>query len=473
MKTMTAALAPSVPEPSVDSADPTLRPDSIEVGQWFWVCSENRHDETYHWLGCVVYLGSNYAKIEAPRDHNSTSSVRVHFDEFYDVCTWVPNAQEVIAGYIAHHHSRLNVLMGRMQEATARLAITPSREMHANASDAQALSVSMSGETYGDYKAALVKAQKTELPAIFEEIKGEHESLAKWMSAALVPLKAQVGELSTLTDAIKKRIHNVELYAGLAEQIVEVRSGEPAPNEQAIRLIFDSDRALTPGAAPDFELYRAKLNRRIRAGTRTVGQRQVFEAAEKRKRAEYSERSRKHWRHVEGPPHIAAIAKWAPRTEKATFEWQRAREVPKPWLSDYVPISFTVESKYLLNVDAYKPGDFRIFYSDPRTRADYLEWAPFLLAAEEFHAGNATGKPDLRAKEAAEKKAAGLVCGACDREIPEGVSRPCPARHGHACAPDLEPDEPDTEPKQEDDDSDDEPESEQDNDDDTDEDDET
>lgn len=41
----------------------------------------------------------------------------------------------------------------------------------------------------------------------------------------------------------------------------------------------------------------------------------------------------------------------------------------------------------LFNVSAYTPGDFRLFYNDPRTRAKYLQWAPFLLTAEDFHAG--------------------------------------------------------------------------------------
>ena len=41
----------------------------------------------------------------------------------------------------------------------------------------------------------------------------------------------------------------------------------------------------------------------------------------------------------------------------------------------------------LFNVSAYKPGDFHMFFDDPRTREEYLEWAPLLLSAEEYHAG--------------------------------------------------------------------------------------
>ena len=39
-------------------------------------------------------------------------------------------------------------------------------------------------------------------------------------------------------------------------------------------------------------------------------------------------------------------------------------------------------------MDAYKPGDYLQFFNDPRTRAKYLKWAPLLLEAEEYHAGN-------------------------------------------------------------------------------------
>ena len=45
---------------------------------------------------------------------------------------------------------------------------------------------------------------------------------------------------------------------------------------------------------------------------------------------------------------------------------------------------FSDECEYIPD----KPGDFKQFFADPRTRADYLEWAAYLLEAEEYHAGN-------------------------------------------------------------------------------------
>jgi hypothetical protein len=36
-------------------------------------------------------------------------------------------------------------------------------------------------------------------------------------------------------------------------------------------------------------------------------------------------------------------------------------------------------------VMGHKLGDFKQFYADPRTREQYLQWAPMLLSAEDYH----------------------------------------------------------------------------------------
>lgn len=51
----------------------------------------------------------------------------------------------------------------------------------------------------------------------------------------------------------------------------------------------------------------------------------------------------------------------------------------------------------LLCIDHYQPGDFKRFFADPRSRASYPTWAPFMLAAEDFARGvlaeGATSRP--------------------------------------------------------------------------------
>lgn len=180
-----------------------------------------------------------------------------------------------------------------------------------------------------------------------------------------------------------------------------------------IELIYDDSKALTPGNAPNFEEYRQQLNKSITRGTLTIGQEDLWERAmaeienERRDRSWRSRSSDYELEHFRpygnpGPGFIATVAKLG-RSGNCTFEWERERRTTK-WVSDptnpgymkpdegMINTDFTCPASDLFNVSAYTPGDFKIFFADPRTRADYLEWAPYLLAAEDHHAGKTRKK---------------------------------------------------------------------------------
>ncbi len=74
------------------------------------------------------------------------------------------------------------------------------------------------------------------------------------------------------------------------------------------------------------------------------------------------------------------------KATKATFVWERDRLAADAWSDDRPnPRSrLTVDVGDLLNVSAYKIGDYKKFFADPRTRAEYLQWAPMLIEAEDW-----------------------------------------------------------------------------------------
>ncbi len=169
----------------------------------------------------------------------------------------------------------------------------------------------------------------------------------------------------------------------------------------AVTLVFDHDRTLAAGEKPDFEAYRAACNAKAEKGSIFIGQDLSWQRAEAvkenaRQARDYRRRERTH--HYEyykpyGNPGPGFIAKSIHLGKKgATFTWNRERERSVRWTDkrrgDPMPSFFTAPLDQLFNVSAYKPGDFRQFYRDPRTRAEYIQWAYFLLGAEEFHAGN-------------------------------------------------------------------------------------
>jgi hypothetical protein len=606
-------------------ADEVLRGDEPEIGRWYWV-RDDADDEPC--LACVVTMGSNFIGLEGVG-----CATRIHNDDFWSRCTYEPNAEQVIQGKIRGYQENTKLLVRKVQEITSRLAITPGLALSDGQPEkTETALVAMRGEMRpaSEYKAALIKAKKEDLPQLFQEIESNNTAMGRWMKATLIPLRAQAEGLKSTIGAIEERIFSVELYAGLVETVTQFADGAPAPTHEKIHLfqrrhymdeeclvnyetggmefanlgefdqwlarpvnrdrilpyprtiaafqvrrnrkgrdtlslsdfisvmeldkadkatflyirngeqlfrlgteidfgerlfldldqqlvdrgtiwvkmscgkvkrmisdheyqamleeerridaewekapeterwrhshfhetseyqpfdrsnvyydeivkhladeaarhnrlvlvlqglldrspvmhphpawslwtpegftagltlVYDDSRALVAGERPDFEAYRARLNASLKAGSITVGQDDAWARAEADKEYEReSARGHGSYRPTHhrpygnpGPGMLARVVRYAPRAKTCTYEWERQR---RTYDEDYykgrrtVPVSFTTETSNILNVDAYRPGDFKMFFNDPRTRADYLEWAPLLLEAEEYHAGN-------------------------------------------------------------------------------------
>lgn len=609
-------------------ADHSTTDDAVVIGQWYWIVDD---DDKKPWLACVTEIGSNYAQVTSV----GGSYLRIHFDEFDDyVDRREMNPDEIIAANVAKHGVAVKKLMGEIKVLTARLGLTPAGEIPESTEQSNALVVAHGKKNINAHKKALIKAKEKTLPDLFEKVEEQHEQMATWMKAKLIPMEAETKILQYATKGIENQIFTVELYAGLCEDLVQIRDGEPASNnykirlfqrrhymdeeclleykaggmdfngiedfdrwlmkkpnrerilsfpkcavafqvrrerkereannladfiqfrdfekydewtflyirngdryyrmdtgidfdeklfpdqerselmkgqiywqdwpsgivsereykdhiaeeeesqaaweerhaawkkqskarrdstsepwnhkshteytpltpasvhyddgmrelakitrannqvaiimqglldrsaafhphppwqlwtpegfDSAIQLIFDDSRALVPGEAPDFEAYRDALNESIVKGTNTVGQQRFWERVEaekenERQRADYRIKHTFDYRYFcpqgnPGPGEIAAITA-VNRNKKCSFRWMRER-LRSTWKHNYgddIAVNFKCSAKRLLNVDAYTPGDYKQFYEDPRTRVDYLQWAPLLLAAEDWH----------------------------------------------------------------------------------------
>jgi len=203
----------------------------IEIGQWYWATDQKTLERS---LACVVQVGSNYAELRGV-----TSWVwRVHFNDWHTICELAEDPEAHIQQQIELHQGRVNGLMGKIKQLTASLGFTRG----ALAADSEertttAWAVAHSAENVQEHKAALVKAKNETLPQLFKEIEEEHKQIATWMRAGLMPMEAQSNVLQGAMTCIDDRIHTVELYAGLTEDIEKIRDGEPAPNDTKVSLM--------------------------------------------------------------------------------------------------------------------------------------------------------------------------------------------------------------------------------------------
>jgi hypothetical protein len=213
--------------------------------------------------------------------------------------------------------------------------------------------------------------------------------------------------MKTIESEQKKHNRLVLVLQGMLDRSSMLRPHPPwqlwTPEgfKAGIKLIFDDSRTLSAGDKPDFEAYRARCNAHLRTGSLTVGQEDVWEIREAerenkrlandyRMRGNYHEHTRYRPSGDPGPGRLATVARYNASKGACTYVWKRDRRRASWRNTDKGDIDghLTTGEENILNVDAYKPGDFHLFFDDPRTRMEYLRWAPLLIEAEECHAGN-------------------------------------------------------------------------------------
>ena len=176
---------------------------------------------------------------------------------------------------------------------------------------------------------------------------------------------------------------------------VPVKLYKPEDFAAHIKLIYEEDHILYAGEKPDFEAYRNKLNDALCEGALTIGQFDVFldrifekENEELRRRGKDELRYRTTsppWNNP-GPKKIDKVFIFHKRSKTCTYKWER----PLGWTRYYREKDTTdawlrrVPANQILCLTNYKAGDYKQFFADPRTREEYLQWAPFLLTAEDW-----------------------------------------------------------------------------------------
>jgi hypothetical protein len=220
-------LAPQEAERKQHQADVSYR-----VGDWYWVPHDEDDAETGtdKWLGCIIHLGSNFAMFAGPINEHSSYHKRVHFDDM-DKCLYEPEPVKIIAEKVAEQRRVISEAVKQISSLISRLAIGE----RAPNNETQALAV-FNGASMDEYKQDLLAAKDKALPDLFNVIKEASRVMRTWLSAEMLPLKGSSSQLSSAIQTIENRIFGVQLYAGLIEQVKEIKSGAPAAINEPVHL---------------------------------------------------------------------------------------------------------------------------------------------------------------------------------------------------------------------------------------------
>ena len=220
----------------------------LEVGQWYWVKNDGeeswdendvKHVNTDPWLACVSHIGSNYIKLKHPATpHGGSSSWRIHFDDFFSELTHEPNAEQIIKEKTSYYQAKVQKLLGEVKAITARLGVSQQTALPDQPTNEQnALVVLSNQNSIKDYESALILAKDKQLPDLFKDIKHNNEQVVKWLSASSLPLEALIKGMEGIIGSITDKVFNVSLYAGLTEQVILCKEGEPAAFHEKLHIM--------------------------------------------------------------------------------------------------------------------------------------------------------------------------------------------------------------------------------------------
>lgn len=212
----------------------------VKVGQWYWVKGDNHRDKDdgAEWFMCVMYIGSNYVKLETPRARHWGRSERVHIDDFFDQCRFEPNPESVIRRKVLKYQQETQQHLLEVKNTTERLGLQNQTSLpNPQADNSRALAVVSSQDNIKQYKKDLVKAKEKTLPELFKKIEESNEQLCRWMTAETMPMLASMGDTRETISSVEDRIFNVELYSGLTEEVVQCKEGEPAPIDTKLHIM--------------------------------------------------------------------------------------------------------------------------------------------------------------------------------------------------------------------------------------------
>lgn len=223
-----------------------INDDNFVLGQWVWVDGWGSNPETAPGLGhdeqsfvCIVEIGSNYIKVQAPRSQNSYREERIHVDEISSRISHESDPSGVLAHNVKYYLDEVRALLSEVRAITDRLGISPEQNRLSDGAQdtSNALVILSSENNIEKHKRSLIKAKEESLPALFKKLKSSNEKVAMWMSADTLSLTIKIDELEESIDVIDQRIFNVSIYAGLAEEGVHCVKGEPADIDSKLHVL--------------------------------------------------------------------------------------------------------------------------------------------------------------------------------------------------------------------------------------------
>lgn len=181
-----------------------------------------------------------------------------------------------------------------------------------------------------------------------------------------------------------------------------INLADPHQVQTYFKAIFDEEDGLPGANPPKWEEYKTSANKGIRKGVWVWCNEQEEDREYSNWHGTWTKR-----KHDVARPRICEVYSVSRDKKKVTFRWSQGDRIKREWVVDHSrpvpnkpgwyyqkPLEWnlgerfgwqTVEIGNCFNIEAYTPGDYKKFLCDAYLKGAYLQWAPQLLSAEDWH----------------------------------------------------------------------------------------
>ena len=212
--------------------------EQINIGDWYWVKYNDWDKKEHEDLMCVEHVGSNFIKFtwydyDKKRSTNDyTTSVDVHFDNFFEDTRFEPNWKEILQERVKKIQNDINSKIKQLSDKAFDLKLINIKDFIPKSTEDLLPSTYVSSPD--EYKNQLVKAKDNIFPVITEEIDGLNNELMVQTRNMYLPSILRMGKLKEQIEVVEDRIFTVELYIGVNEEVKQINKGDVASADEPV-----------------------------------------------------------------------------------------------------------------------------------------------------------------------------------------------------------------------------------------------
>lgn len=227
-----------------------IKLNQAQIGDFYWVKYSYSHDDIElekERLMCINHIGSNYFRFTIYSSSRSSCDIKIHFNDFLNKCRREENWESILNDQIEHTKLAMQCKTQEMIKSGQDLCVIPTDVSTMVEKESDSFLPVIATQSPKEYQNQLV-VLKHSLPDLEKEMSELSDEFATASRNLVLPYVFKMEAVKDILGCVDDRIFSLDLYCGIQEDLVKIKSGESAPFDTKIsvrqQMLFMDEEAL-------------------------------------------------------------------------------------------------------------------------------------------------------------------------------------------------------------------------------------